>query len=187
MARDATAIAEKLPPGVNVFVEAASKPHVPRHSNSVDIDEAGVGSGRDAVRNPDDPRHVDGVEGDEAVVASGRTADPGSTTADGAAAATATGADPDYLTMPRPPMPPPPPPGYWPLRGRVEQVDSIKTRVESACGFSACTYNITHCFQTLLSISTCATTARGQRPRILRRPHRRHRRRRLHRCRQRRR
>jgi len=40
--------------------------------------------------------------------------------------------------------------------GRAVQVDGINTRVESACGFSARNYNIINCFQTLLSISTCA-------------------------------
>ena len=37
---------------------------------------------------------------------------------------------------------------------RVVQVDSFKTRVVSAHGFSALNYDIMNCFQTLLSNST---------------------------------
>ena len=45
-------------------------------------------------------------------------------------------------------------------QGGAVQVDSIKTRVESACDFSALNWNIINCFQVLLLISTCAATAR---------------------------
>jgi hypothetical protein len=37
-------------------------------------------------------------------------------------------------------------------------VDSIRTRVESAYGFSASHYNVMNRFQTLLANSTCAAT-----------------------------
>ena len=49
-------------------------------------------------------------------------------------------------------------------------LDSIKTRVESAHGFSALSYNMMERFRTLLSISTCAATAwqhRAEMPVIL--------------------
>ena len=42
--------------------------------------------------------------------------------------------------------------------GEAVQVDSIKTRVESAPGFSARNSNVMNRFQTLLSNSTCAAT-----------------------------
>ena len=45
----------------------------------------------------------------------------------------------------------------------VMQVDSIKTRVESAYGFSACIYDMKNRFQRLLSISTFAATPRPTR------------------------
>ena len=41
------------------------------------------------------------------------------------------------------------------------QLDSIKTRVESARGFSSWDYNDINCFQRLLSVSTWAPTSRG--------------------------
>jgi len=44
--------------------------------------------------------------------------------------------------------------------GRAVHVDTIKTHVESASGFSASSYNMMNSFQTLLSISTCATAPR---------------------------
>jgi hypothetical protein len=44
--------------------------------------------------------------------------------------------------------------------GRALQVDSIKTRAESACGANASNYNIIYCFQRLLSISSCASILR---------------------------
>jgi len=50
--------------------------------------------------------------------------------------------------------------------GRAVQVDILKIHVESACGFSACNYNVTTCFQLLLSNSTCTATPGGaDRPR----------------------
>jgi hypothetical protein len=42
--------------------------------------------------------------------------------------------------------------------GRVVHVATIKTRVESACGISAGSYNKVNCYQSLLWISTCAAT-----------------------------
>jgi hypothetical protein len=45
-------------------------------------------------------------------------------------------------------------------RGRAVHVDSIKTHVESAYGFSAWNYHVMIRFQTLLSNLTCAATAR---------------------------
>jgi len=47
--------------------------------------------------------------------------------------------------------------------GRAVQVDGIKTRFESAYGFSAGRNNMMNRFQTLLSRSTCAATA-GRQP-----------------------
>ena len=41
------------------------------------------------------------------------------------------------------------------------QVDSIKTRVESANGFSVLSYNMMNRFHRLLSNSTCAATSRA--------------------------
>jgi uncharacterized protein (DUF2132 family) len=46
------------------------------------------------------------------------------------------------------------------MHGRAVHVDRIKTRVESGYGFSALNSDIINCFQRLLSISTCAATAR---------------------------
>ena len=43
------------------------------------------------------------------------------------------------------------------------QVDSIMTRVVSTYGFSACSYNMKNCFQTLLSHSNGAATTRAPR------------------------
>jgi hypothetical protein len=45
--------------------------------------------------------------------------------------------------------------------GRLVQVASSKTRVESAYGFSACYYAIMNCLHRLLSISTCVATSGG--------------------------
>jgi hypothetical protein len=45
------------------------------------------------------------------------------------------------------------------------QVDSFKTRVERAHGIRDRNYYIKNCFQTLLSVSTCAATPRATRRR----------------------